>query len=136
MAMGAWGAGNFENDAALDWVWDLRESTGLGMIENAIADVLNCGDYLDADVGCIGLAAAEVVAALRNKPVDGLPEEVSGWVQAHGLPPSDALVKDCLAAVAKIKDDNISELRELWENGKDSPTKWYSALNDLASRLR
>jgi len=61
--MGAWGAGNFENDAALDWVWDLRESTGLEMVENAIADVLNCGDYLDADVGCIGLAAAEVVLA-------------------------------------------------------------------------
>jgi hypothetical protein len=134
--MGAWGAGNFENDTALDWTWDLKESTGLEMVGNAISDVLNCGDYLDADVGCIGLAAAEVVAASRNKPVGGLPKGVSEWVRVNKISPSDNLVKDCLAAVAKIKGSNISELRELWESGKDPPTQWYSVLDDLISRLQ
>ena len=69
--MGAWGTGNFENDTALDWVWSLEESKDLSLVEDAISDVLNSGDCLDADLGCAGLAAAEVVAALRNKPVDG-----------------------------------------------------------------
>ena len=134
--MGAWGAGNFENDTALDWVWDLKRSTDLCVVEAAISDVLNCGDYLDADVGCIGLAAAEVVAALRKKPMDGLPEEVSRWVETHKVVPSDALVKDSLAAVDKIRNDDISELKELWEEGGDPPTEWYSVLDNLAARLQ
>ena len=134
--MGAWGAGNFENDTALDWVWDLNESTDLGVVEAAISDVLNCGDYLDADVGCIGLAAAEVVAVLRNKPMDGLPEEVSQWVETHKVIPSDTLVKDSLAAVDKIRNDDLSELKELWEEDRDPPTEWYSVLDDLAARLQ
>jgi hypothetical protein len=134
--MGAWGAGSFENDTALDWVWDLKESTDLHVVEAAISDVLNCGDYLDSDVGCTGVAAAEVIAALRNKPMDGLPEEVSQWVETHKVVPSDTLVKDCLAAVDKIRNDDISELKELWEEGGDPPTEWYSALDNLAARLQ
>jgi hypothetical protein len=134
--MGAWGAGSFENDTALDWVWDLKESTDLHVVEAAISDVLNCGDYLDSDVGCTGVAAAEVIAALRNKPMDGLPEEVSQWVETHKVVPSDTLVKDCLAAVDKIRNDDISELKELWEEGGDPPTEWYSVLDNLAARLQ
>jgi hypothetical protein len=134
--MGAWGAGNFENDTALDWVWDLKESTDLSVVEAAISDVLNCSDYLDADVGCTGLAAAEVVAALTNKPMDGLPEEVSQWVETHKVVPSDILVKDSLAAVDKIRNDDISELKELWEESGDPPTEWYSVLDNLAARLQ
>jgi hypothetical protein len=134
--MGAWGTGNFENDTALDWVWDLEGSTDLGVVKAAISDVLNCGDYLDSDIGCAGLAAAEVVAALRNRPMDGLPEEVSQWVETHKLVPSDTLVKDCLVAVDKIRNDDISELKELWEEGGDPPTEWHSVLDSLAARLQ
>lgn len=134
--MGAWGAGNFENDTALDWVWGLEGSTGLGTVEAAISDVLDCGEYLDADVGCVGLAAAEVVAALRGKPADGLPEEVSQWVETHEIAPSARLVRDCLAAVNKIRDDDTSELKELWEEEEDLSTEWHAVLDDLAARLQ
>lgn len=134
--MGAWGAGNFANDTALDWVWDLNESNDLSLVESAIADVLNCSDDLDADLGCIGLAAAEVVAALRNKPADDLPEEVSAWVATHRFSPSERLVKDCLAAVDRVRNDEISELKELWEEDEDPPTEWYSVVDDLVARLQ
>lgn len=134
--MGAWGAGNFENDTALDWVLALEESEGLGLVGQAIADVLKGDDYLDADVACIGLAAAEVVAALRDQPLDGLPEEVSRWVHAQGINPSDELVNDCLAAIEKIRSDDGSELRELWEEDDDSPVEWYAVLEDLVARLQ
>jgi hypothetical protein len=134
--MGAWGEGSFENDTALDWVWDLTESTDLGVVERAISYVLDCGDYLDADAGCIGLAAAEVVAALRKRPVDGLPEEVSEWIQTRRITPSERLVKDSLAAIARIRDDDASELRELWGEDDAPPTEWYSVLDDLVRRLQ
>jgi hypothetical protein len=133
--MGAWGAGSFENDTALDWVWDLQESTDLGAIEAAISDVLDSDDYLDADVGCIGLAAAEVIAALRGKPADDLPEEVSQWAASQEVVPNETLVRDCLAAVDKIRNDDISELKELWEEDEDLPTEWHVVLDDLTARL-
>lgn len=134
--MGAWGAGNFESDTALDWVWELEKSSDLSPVENAISDVLHCGETLDADAGCIGLAAAEVVAALRHKPLDGLPEEVAAWVQARRLIPSDVLVKDCLSAIAKIRNDDSSELKELWEEDGSILAEWHSVLNDLIARLQ
>jgi hypothetical protein len=134
--MGAWGAGSFENDAALDWVWSLEQSDDLSPVEAAISDVLNGDDYLDADVGCTGLAAAEVVAALRDRALDGLPEEVSQWVETHEIAASDALVKNCLTAVEKIGNDDTSELKELWEEGGDPATEWHSVLDDLVARLQ
>ncbi len=134
--MGAWGAGNFENDTALDWVWSLEESNDLSLVESAISDVLNSGDDLDADLGCNGLAAAEVVAALRNKPVDDLPEDVAKWVGTHRIVPSQGLVKDCLAAIDKIRNDETSELKELCEEDEDVATEWYSVLDDLVARLQ
>lgn len=134
--MGTWGAGNFENDTALDWVWKLQESADLAVVEAAIADVLDCSDDLDADLGSIGLAAAEVVAALRGKPAAELPEEVAHWVGLHSMIPCDALVRDCLAAVHKIRNDDISELKELWEEEGDLPLEWYAVLGNLAARLQ
>jgi hypothetical protein len=134
--MGAWGAGNFENDEALDWVWILEESTGLGVVEAAIADVLVSSEYLDAGVGCIGLAAAEVIAALRGRPAGDLPEEVSTWVRAQAVAPGDVLVRDCLAAVARIRSDDESELREMWEEDQDIAAEWYGVLDALVGRLQ
>jgi len=135
--MGAWGAGNFENDTALDWVWDLEGADDLSPVEAAIAGVL-AGDeeYLDADAGSMGLAAAEVVAALRKRPPDDLPAEVSAWVEAHPLEPGADLVRDCLAAVAKIRDDEASELRELWAEEEELLAEWHGAVDDLVARLR
>jgi hypothetical protein len=134
--MGAWGAGNFENDTALDWVCELEQATDLGVVKSAIADVLNCDAYLDADQGSTGLAAAEVVAALRDKPPDDLPEEVSAWVQAHSVTPDDALVQDCHKAVARIRDADESELKELWSEDQDSLAEWRAALDGLLARLQ
>jgi hypothetical protein len=134
--MGAWGAGNFENDMALDWVIDLEASNDLGLVENAIAEVLNSGEYLDADAGCAGLAAAEVVAALKGSPMAGLPEDVSAWVGAHPGAPGEELIKDCLAAVDKIRDSEASELSELWHEDDEPPVEWYAALDGLVARLR
>jgi len=134
--MGAWGSGSFENDTALDWVWALEESEDLSLVRQAIADVLRVDEYLDADVACIGLAAAEVVAALRDEPQDKLPAEVSRWVHAHRLAPGDELVRDCLIAVEKIRTDDESELKELWEEDDTLPVEWYAVLDDLTSRLQ
>ena len=67
---------------------------------------------------------------------DDLPEEVSTWVQTHGITPGDKLVQDCQKAIARIRDDDDSELKELWEEDQDSLAEWHAVLDDLLARLQ
>lgn len=71
--MGAWGSGSFDNDDALDWVNDLEGSKGTAVIEFALQAVLDESDYLEAPECSAALCAAEVVAALKGAPGQGLP---------------------------------------------------------------
>jgi len=38
--MGAWGTGNFDNDTALDWVYDLEDREDLSLVVDTIDAVL------------------------------------------------------------------------------------------------
>ena len=131
--MGAWEAGSFENDDALDWVWELAEAPDTGILEEAFSTVTDCEDYLEAPDCSIGIAAAEVVAALRKRPPAKLPKEVTAYVaRLDSLPPPE-LVASALASLKRIKTK--SELQELWDESKNSD-KWYQAITELESRLK
>ena len=134
--MGAWGTESFDNDAAMDWVAELEAATDL----RAVADALGAAaseEYLDADVGSVGLAAAEVVAALRGRPAAELPEEVAAWVEGHRVPPDAALLGAAVRAVDAIAGEpERSELRELWDEAADDDrAAWRAAVADLRDRL-
>jgi hypothetical protein len=133
--MGAWGLGNFENDTALDWVYELEQTSDLGLVERAISDVVHCDDYLDADLGCIGLAAAEVLAALKGKPPKDSPDKVAAWVAANPLAPDQKLVEESLTAIDKIRNGEESELKQLWEEDSELLAQWHAVLDDLVKRL-
>ena len=134
--MGAWGAGNFENDAAMDWVWDLKKSKRLRLLKSTISNVLDSKDYIDANLGSTGLAAAEVVAALYGNPLGNLPEDVSNWIQSQRKKPDAKLIESARVAVERIRTEEISELKLLWEESNEPPTDWYSAVDDLIERLK
>jgi hypothetical protein len=134
--MGAWGYGSFENDTALDWVAELEATNDLGLVERAISEVIHSDGYLDADLGCIALAAAEVVAATKGKPAQDLPGEASAWIQTHQLIATQDLVQASLAAVDRVRNDEDSELKELWEEDEENLTEWHAVLDDLNLRLR
>jgi len=133
--MGAWGAGNFENDSALDWVWDLKKSKKLRLLKITISNVLKSKEYIDTDLGCTGLAAAEVIAALNGKPLDVLPQNVIDWVQKQRKKPDDQLIGQARLAVERIQTEDISELKLLWEEGDEPPNDWYAVIDDLLKRL-
>jgi Domain of unknown function (DUF4259) len=129
--MGAWGAGAFDNDDALDWVGALEER-GDAAIRDALAAVAAAGEDDDVESGAAAeaLAASEVVAALSGHAADGVPEAARAWVEGRGVPPHD-LVELALRAAARV--ERSSELRELWEEaGADD---WVSAVRDLRFRL-
>jgi len=130
--MGAWSQGSFDNDDARDWIWgELEDAEGTEPIAKAFAAVLEADDYLEAPEASIGLAAAEVVAALLGKPAAKLPDEVASWV-AGKRPPESGLVKTAQQVVQRIL--KVSELKDLWAESSDS-AKWQQEVEGLLGRL-
>ena len=132
--VGAWGCDSFGNDDAMDWVGDLEEADDLAPVRDAFAAAPPAGEYLEAPVASVALAAAEVVAALRGRPAADLPEEVTAWVTAHAAPPDSALLARAREMVARVAE--ASELRQLWDEAKAHDREaWLAGVADLGARL-
>lgn len=129
--MGTWGLSPFENDNASDWVWVLAEAKDTSVLSDALEAVISEEEIFE---GCEeALAAAEVVAALRGKPLEELPEEVNAFVKEQGKkPPSAQLVKLAVTAVERIAEE--SGLKERWDETDDAKD-WLVSLKDLLKRL-
>ena len=127
--MGAWGAGVFENDEALDWLADLAATNDPQAIRDALA---LGGAPIEADEAINALAAAEVVAAMRGRALADPPEQLQQVVALRHDAADPELVPAALVAVKRVRE--ASELRELWEDvGAED---WLAALADLEARLR
>ena len=87
------GPGGFDNDGAVDWLYELAKSRGLDVVKSALEAV---DSEPDAVTSVCAVAAAEVVAALRGRPTDDLPDEVVQFIDR-----TDAgLVDDAVLALA------------------------------------
>lgn len=129
--MGAWGPGNFENDAVSDWIAELKEWSS---VRNALDRVNSAspGDYVGADLCCVALGAAEVVAACLGRP-GVIPQALEVWAKANQHQCDDELRRLAEACVRKV--DTESELQELFDDGGRND-HWHDNLKDLLNRLR
>jgi len=132
---GAWDVGSFDNDDALDWVWELSESDDLSLVEDTLQSAVEAPAYLEAPTGSMAVAAAEVVAALRGNPSPKLPPEVSDWIKAHKLSISDEQLRAAREAVANVRNAESSELAQLWSESDDMASLWHAELSNLLERL-
>ncbi|HEY0036360.1 MAG TPA: DUF4259 domain-containing protein [Longimicrobium sp.] len=128
--MGAWGAGSFDNDDAVDWLADLEHARDLTPIDAAFAAVTGEGETGEADAS-VALAAAEVVAAIDGSPLADLPGEIVDWLASVGPPPDPGLTERARAAVQRVRSS--SGLKGLW--GEGDPAEWYGHIDDLLRRL-
>ena len=125
--------GNFDNDDAMDWVLELKDTEGLEPISTAFGLILGIGDgYLEAPEACRGLAAAEVVAALLGKPAAKMPDEVTAWAKGRN-PPNEELVKSARQVVTRVLKD--SELKDLCAESPKAVGLWQKETEDLLRRL-
>jgi hypothetical protein len=112
--MGAWGAGPFRNDDALDFLAELSELPPAEMgsrITSALA--LPSDGYLKLPETCAAIAAAGLIAAARSAAFEGLDAEVIAVMQADDVI-RDAQLRDlALAALVRV-DGQLSEWRDLW----------------------
>ena len=132
--MGAWGIGSFENDTALDWLYDF-EANDFRLIDRTLAgaSALPAGEELDADEACEVLAAAECVAAAAGFPAPDLPEMVTDWVSNNQpIRVRAQYVQMALTAVKHVR--TRSELDELWAETEEYQA-WQTAVADLQTRL-
>lgn len=134
--MGAWGHDVFENDSAVDWVYELEEQ-GAALISTTLESVLQAGgDFLDADIASEGLAAAEALARLLGRPgqTDPYTESLDAWIASNRFEPSPNLIKAAVASLDLVLGAN-SELAELWAEEEESLGRWRSAVEGLRLRL-
>jgi len=151
--MGAWDAGSFQNDTALDWAGNLRESGDVTAVRIALVRVLEerrserpsfigrllgrrlVEPYLEAHVASQGIAAAEIIAFWLGHPDQHFPVGLREWARNHADSLSPELVALAQQAVSVIKTK--SELKDFWEEGDNIVApKWHAAIADLESRLQ
>ena len=132
--MGAWGTGNFDNDTALDWVFELEEVNDLSLIEKTINAVFD-DDYIDSDIGCEALIAIEAIARLIGNfgKDNSYAEDLDSWVKSHNFDVNNELIVRGKKALDLIVSEK-SELYELWEETEDFDT-WKNEIDDLRARL-
>jgi hypothetical protein len=127
--------GNFGNDEATDWLYDLEETYGAELLAEAF-DVITKGEFHEQSDCCIALAAAEIVAAAKGKPAPDLPDEARKWLgnqDTSDMAKIKALNKKAIVAVKKIQ--NKSELRDQWEES-DEWHSWQMVVEGLLKRLQ
>ena len=133
--MGVWGSGSFENDDASDWIADFCDEPDKELISDALSTVAeaDADEYLEAPDCSAGIAAAEVVAALKGAANPELPDDAKECVAKLKMKADPRMTSLALKAVGRIRTN--SELKELWDES-ESPTEWYSAMDNLEARLR
>ncbi|WP_211826656.1 DUF4259 domain-containing protein [Kistimonas asteriae] len=129
---GAWGIGSFENDSALDWSYELEHSIGSVALQGAFRSV-QVGGYIEVNACSAAMAAAEVVAAIKMKSFEQLPDSVRKWAISNSSVVNDALIQNAKKSVAVCSNAENSELAQLWL--ESSSKEWADYISTLSSKL-
>ena len=131
--MGAWNYGPFDNDDAGDWLSEF-EDRGIEAIQSAF-DAAMEEDYLESTEGSAAVAAAAILAAIRDKKIDFVPEEYRSSIAQLSLDEDEAedICSSAIAALDRVMADD-SELKELWSEA-DEFSDWKKSITDIRKRL-
>ncbi len=126
--MGAWSAGSFGNDAALDFVHGLADVV---VLTRALAEFAKDRGSMEADRSSAALAACDLLAASIGRPPTDLPQmpDFKGDLASKDVP--SAMLRTARTVAARVR--KTSELAELWAEEDD--TEWQEGLDDLLARL-
>jgi hypothetical protein len=137
--MGAWGAGSFENDTALDWAATVESADDVRrpferLKNDTDAAPQDPAPMLDADFACELIAAAETVAMMMGRRIPAFPEELAAKLDGAGKP-DDLLYHQARNAVLHVL--RFSELAELWEESVEDggENEWHGEITGLVDRL-
>ena len=79
--VGSWGVASFENDAAGDWFLLVEAAPDPGAVmASAIDGVLSAAEYLDVDLCCEAIAAAELCACCELRDLCEAAGDRAQWL--------------------------------------------------------
>ena len=130
--MSVWGPGVFENDDALDWVYDLVVGDGMSQVAYALDTIIKNKDYSIETYDCrVALVAAEIIAVMNGNASPDMPEELEEWIGDAVIENENLRVKAEEAVIIILKDSEQSKmLKKIMDY-----TKWKETLRDLLRRL-
>ena len=65
-----------------------------------------------------------------------MPAEVIEWVERNESEVDADLVATARQAIARIRDEELSELAQLWSDSEEAAEEWRAELTDLEQRLQ
>lgn len=125
--MGAWGEGIYDNDAALDFVYQIENTSDIKKLFFNTFQLAIHSEYLDSEEASSVLVAASYMEPLA---VDSFKSRFPD------IDLSD--LKDiCLQAIQKVISPH-SELKELWDETIDENevSQWELLVRELKTRLK
>jgi hypothetical protein len=137
--MGTWGTGYFEDDAALDFMTGIEQSSDPKRMLVKAFDSAIKSDYLESDEGSAVIVAATYVDRQVNgtkftAESDGAPLDVDTFPDRHPDQNFIDLKAKAVAALARILGDN-SEINEVWIENEDEYPAWRQGIQHLIGRL-
>lgn len=131
--MGTWGPGIFENDEALDFVWEVEEG-GVDALRDAFDQVIDAAGRPESWAESAAIAAAAIVAAAYDDRIDLLPEEASALLPALRAAITESALRDRARRAVHGILTGDSELLELWRDSGESDAA-IAAIAAVQSRL-
>lgn len=132
--MGTWGAGVFENDETMDFLWEVEEG-GVDALRDALDQVIDAAGRPESWAESTAVAAAAIIAAAYDGRADLLPEEATALLAdlSPAILESQALRDRARYAVHLVLTGD-SELLELWRSSGESDAA-ITAIAEVQSRL-
>jgi hypothetical protein len=132
--MGTWGAGVFENDETMDFLWEVEEG-GVDALRDALDPVIDAAGRPESWAESTAVAAAAIIAAAYDGRADLLPEEATALLAA--LSPDileNPALRDRARYAVHLVLTGDSELLELWRSSGESDAA-ITAIAEVQSRL-
>ena len=137
--MGAWDAGSFDNDTAMDWAASVTSVADVRRPFERLKRETDAfsGDgelVVDSDFACELIAAAETVAMMLGRRIPGFPADLAERLADAGEPESLLFHQARNGVLHAMRN---SELAELWEEAAPGaePNEWLAELTRLIDRL-
>lgn len=137
--MGAWGAGSFENDTAMDWTYEVKSAADVAKPFERLkreSDVHpDQGEMeIEADFASELIAAAETVAMMMGRKIPEFPEELEQAVGGEQEVPKLLYHQARNAVLCVLRN---SELAQLWEEAAEETgeNEWNVEITGLIDRL-
>jgi hypothetical protein len=129
---GTFGTGSFENDHALEWATALARESDTALVYETLRHARH-QPYIYEKSEAEAVAAAEVVAALLDRPGDNFPPDLAEWVKRQGTRPTKSQVALARKAIERILDPKTSWSAAFWAG--DISYGWRASVNELMHRL-